>query len=67
MLPLVLVSLGSAAVSFLLIFPLAGMALVLAPLSILTIAGCMGAGILLVWAGLRTTRPVLGKVLAAGR
>ncbi|MEV7649793.1 permease [Arthrobacter sp. NPDC089319] len=66
MLPLVLVSLGSAAVSFVLIFPLAGMALVLAPLSILTIVGCLGAGILLVWAGLRTTRPVLGKVLAAG-
>ena len=66
MLPLLLVSIGSAAVSAVLIFPLAGIALVMAPVSVLIILACLAAGILMVWAGLRATRPVLGKVLAAG-
>lgn len=65
MLPLLLVSAGSALTAGILVFPLAGLALVLAPVSVLTIAACLAAGIGLVWAGLQATRPVIDKVLRA--
>lgn len=67
MLPLLLVSLGSAAVAALLVLPLAGLALVMAPLSVLTIAACLAAGIGVVRGGLWATGPVMAKLLEPAR
>lgn len=63
--PLRLVSLGSAIIAGIVVFPLVGAALIFDPLSILTIAASLAAGIGLVWLGLRLTRPVLTSRLAA--
>jgi hypothetical protein len=62
--PVRVVTVGSAAFSAVLLFPLTGMALILAPLSLLVIAGVLAGGIGLVWLGLVATTPVLGRVLA---
>ena len=62
--PLTTVAVGSCVVAVVLILPLAGVALVLAPLSLLTIVANVAAGILIVWVGLLATRPVLRRVLA---
>ncbi|UPO78688.1 FtsX-like permease family protein [Arthrobacter sp. Helios] len=62
--PLLTVSLLSSASAAVLVFPLAGLALVLAPLSVAVIAACLAVGVLLVRGGLRATRPVLDGVLA---
>lgn len=62
--PLRITTIGSAVTAAVVIFPLAGISLIVAPASLLMIAGCLAGGILLVWLGLRATRPVLARVLA---
>ncbi|WP_350348670.1 FtsX-like permease family protein [Agromyces sp. G08B096] len=59
--PLRVVSIGSAVVAAIVMLPLTGIALVVAPLSLLVIAGVLAAGIAVVWLGLRATRPVLAR------
>lgn len=61
--PLRFVTFGSALVGAVLVLPLVGLAMILAPLSMLVIAGCLVAGVALVWASLTATRPVLTRVL----
>lgn len=61
--PLCWVSLGSAALGGVLVFPLAGYALITAPASLLVIALSFLAGIGLVVLALRATRPVVTGVL----
>ncbi|HCS61682.1 MAG TPA: permease [Microbacterium sp.] len=61
MAPLLLTAIGSALCAVVLVFPLVGIALVVAPLSILTIVAVIGIGIALVWSGVRITRPLLGR------
>ena len=63
MAPLVVVSVGSALAAVIVILPLAGLALIFAPLSVAIILACLVAGILLVLVGLRATRPVLTHIL----
>lgn len=62
--PLRMTTIGSAVTAGVVIFPLTGMALLVAPASLAMIAGCLAAGILIVWLGLLATRPVLTRVLA---
>lgn len=62
--PLRITTIGSAVIAAVVIFPLTGITLLVAPASLLMIAGCLAAGILLVWLSLRATRPVLTRVLA---
>jgi hypothetical protein len=63
MLPVLLVSLGSAILGGILVFPLVGLALIIAPASLALIAASFVLGIALVWLALRSTRPVLTRVL----
>jgi hypothetical protein len=65
MLPLRVVALGSAGLGVLLVLPMAGISIILAPLSVLVIVGCFVGGIALVWAALHATRPVVTRVLGA--
>lgn len=62
--PLLITALGSALCAAVLIFPLLGMALITAPLSIATIAAVLAAGIALVWIATRLTRPLLMRAFA---
>lgn len=62
--PLRVTTIGSALTAAIVILPLAGVSLLVAPLTLIMVAGCLAAGILLVWAALRATRPVLAHVLA---
>ncbi|WP_313544088.1 FtsX-like permease family protein [Leifsonia aquatica] len=62
--PLRITTVGSALVAGVVVFPLAGLSLILAPASIAVIVGCLAAGIGLVWLALFATRPVLTRVLA---
>ncbi|WP_349899280.1 FtsX-like permease family protein [Parafrigoribacterium soli] len=62
--PLRLVSIGSALTAAVVMLPLTGMALLQDPASLLIIAACLVVGIVVVWLGLRATRPVLRRVLA---
>jgi hypothetical protein len=62
--PLRITTIGSAVTAAVVIFPLTGLSLLVAPASLIMIAGCLAAGIFLVWLGLRATRPVLARVLA---
>lgn len=62
--PLRITSIGSAVTAAVVLFPLTGLSLLISPLTLATVAGCLAAGILLVWAALRATRPVLTRVLA---
>lgn len=57
--PLRVTALFSALAAVVLVFPLVGITLVFAPLTILAIAAVLAAGSLLVWAAVRTTRPLL--------
>ncbi len=61
--PLLLVSLGSAIIAGILVFPLFGIALITAPLSTLVIAASLTTGIGIVRLALMATRPVLTTVL----
>lgn len=59
--PLLITALGAVICAAALVFPLLGIALIIAPVSLLTIALVVGAGIGLVWLGTRSTRPLLKR------
>ncbi|MDQ0648125.1 hypothetical protein QFZ53_002321 [Microbacterium natoriense] len=61
MAPLLLTSIGSALCAGILVFPLLGIALIVAPLSLLTIVLVVAVGIAVVWVSTRATRPVLSR------
>lgn len=61
MAPLLFTAIGSALCAAVLVFPLVGIAIVIAPLSILTIVAVVALGIALVWLGVRVTRPLLAR------
>ena len=62
--PLRVTAIGSAVTAAMVLFPLTGMSLLISPLTLVTVAACLAGGVLLVWAALRATRPVLARVLA---
>ncbi len=64
LLPLLLASVGSAILAGTLMFPLLGMAIVVAPISLAVILSSVAAGILLVLAALLATRPLLRAAAA---
>jgi hypothetical protein len=57
--PLLITALGSALCAGILAFPLVGIALITAPVSLLTIAAVIAVGIGVVWASTWATRPLL--------
>lgn len=57
--PLLVTALGSAVCAGIVVFPLLGISLIIAPLSLLTIAAVLASGILLVWLSTLATRPLL--------
>ncbi|GGE92536.1 FtsX-like permease family protein [Mycetocola zhadangensis] len=61
--PLRFVTIGSALVGGVLVFPLVGISFIVAPASLIVIAGCLIGGVFLVWLALRATGPVLTRVL----
>ncbi|MGO4536967.1 FtsX-like permease family protein [Leifsonia sp. 2MCAF36] len=62
--PLRITAVGSAVTAAVVMLPLTGLSLLTSPLTLLTVAACLVAGTLIVWAALRATRPVLTRVLA---
>ncbi len=64
MAPLLLTAVGSALCAAVLVFPLLGIAVIVAPLAILTIVAVLAAGIGIVWVGTRVTRPLLNRSFA---
>lgn len=65
MTPLLFTAIGSALCAAVLVFPLVGIAVITAPLSLVTIVAVVAFGIALVWLGVRVTRPLLGKAFQA--
>lgn len=63
--PLLITSVGSALCAGALVFPLLGIALVTSPVSILTIALVVAAGIGVVWTSTIATRPLLARSFSA--
>lgn len=63
--PLLITALGSALCAAVLVFPLLGIAVIVAPESLLTIGGVLALGIGLVWASTRATAPLLGRSFRA--
>ncbi|KQZ24741.1 FtsX-like permease family protein [Microbacterium sp. Root553] len=63
--PLLITALGSALCAAVLVFPLLGIALIVAPESLLTIGGVLALGIAVVWASTRATAPLLGRSFRA--
>lgn len=63
MLPLLLASLGSAVLAGVLLFPLVGMAVLFAPLSLVVTLSSIAVGILVVAATLLATKPLLRQVV----
>lgn len=63
--PLLFTALGSAVCAGIVVFPLLGMTLIIAPLSLLTIGAVLAAGILMVWVSTLATRPLLRTAFAA--
>ncbi|SED84542.1 hypothetical protein SAMN04489740_0114 [Arthrobacter alpinus] len=61
--PVLVVTIGSAGLAGILLFPLTGLAMIFAPLSLLVIAGVLAGGIALVWTGLAASGPVLSAAL----
>ena len=59
--PLRITAIGSALTAAVVVFPLTGAALIVAPLSLVVIAGVLAAGIGVVWLGLAATRPMLER------
>lgn len=57
--PLLVTAIGSALVAAVLVFPLVGLALITAPVSVFTIALVVAVGIGVVWASTWATRPLL--------
>ncbi|WP_298040643.1 FtsX-like permease family protein [uncultured Microbacterium sp.] len=64
MAPILLVTIGSALCAAAMLFPLLGVALIIAPLSLLTIAAVLICGVALVWLSTRVTRPLLARAFA---
>ncbi|GAA2918956.1 hypothetical protein JOD62_000199 [Microbacterium keratanolyticum] len=62
--PLLITALGSALCAGVLVFPLLGIAMITAPISLLTIATVVTAGIGMVWLSTRVTRPLLARSFA---
>ncbi|GAA1828733.1 FtsX-like permease family protein [Agromyces salentinus] len=62
--PLLLTSVGSAVIAAVVLLPLTGIALIIAPLSLVTVAAVLAAGVGIVWLGLVVTRPVLARAAA---
>jgi hypothetical protein len=62
--PLRITAVGSAVIAAVVMLPLTGLTLIVAPLSLVVIAGVLAAGIGVVWLGLRATRPVLARAAA---
>ncbi|MHC9045861.1 permease [Microbacterium saperdae] len=62
--PLLITAVGSAVCAAILVFPLLGIALITTPESLLTIAAVVSAGIGVVWATTRATRPLLARSFA---
>lgn len=63
--PLRITAIGSAVTAAIVMLPLTGITLIVAPLSLLVIAGVLAAGIGIVWLGLAATRPVLERAALA--
>ncbi|ALX66876.1 FtsX-like permease family protein [Microbacterium sp. XT11] len=63
--PLLITAIGSAVCAGVLVFPLLGIAMIVAPLSLLTITLVVGAGIAVVWLSTTATRPLLARSFAA--
>lgn len=63
--PLRIVSIGSAVIAAILLFPLVGIAMIASPLTLVTVAAVLAAGTLLVWGALRATTPLQRQVAAA--
>lgn len=61
--PVQIVTIGSGVLAAVLLFPLTGMAIIFAPVSVLVIAGILAGGIGLVWLGLAASAPILTSVL----
>ena len=63
--PLLITALGSALCAAVVVFPLLGAAVIVAPLSLLTIALVLATGIATVWASTLATRPLLRPAFVA--
>ena len=59
--PLLLTTISAALCAAVLIFPLLGIALIVAPISVATIVAVIAAGVALVWVSTRVTRPILAR------
>ncbi|MDR6906159.1 hypothetical protein J2X63_001845 [Agromyces sp. 3263] len=59
--PLRITAIGSAVTAAVVMLPLTGITLIVAPASLLVIAGVLAIGIGIVWLGLLSTRPVLAR------
>ena len=64
--PLRITAIGSAVTAAIVMLPLTGVSLIVAPVSLVVIAAVIAAGIGIVWLGLIATRPVLDRAAAAG-
>jgi len=62
--PLLVVSVGSAVAALVMFFPMFGLAAVTAPSGILLLVGCLGGGVAMVLAATEASRPLLRRVLA---
>lgn len=63
--PLLFTAVGSAVCAGVLILPLLGVALIMAPISLITIALVISVGVGIVWLSTRATRPVLHRTFVA--
>lgn len=63
--PLLITAIGSAVCAGVLVFPLLGIAMIVAPASLLTITLVVAVGIGVVWTSTRVTRPLLAESFAA--
>ena len=59
--PLRITAIGSAVTAAVVMLPLTGVTLIIAPVSLLVIAAVLAAGVGVVWLGLAATRPVLTR------
>ncbi|MFE1665777.1 FtsX-like permease family protein [Microbacterium sp. P02] len=62
MLPVRVAVVGSAVAAAVVLLPLTGIALIVSPVSIVVIVATIGIGVLIVWAALAATRPLLRAV-----
>jgi hypothetical protein len=63
--PLLITAIGSALCAAVLVLPLLGIALITAPISLITIAAVVAIGIGMVWTTTRITRPLLARSFQA--